>query len=96
MNAMDAMNAIKVLALSGSLCKASLDTAMLSMACAFAPTSVRVRLHRGLGELPLFNPDLESNQPRAPIARAALRGALRALGAALRKDTPAPISQAPV
>lgn len=57
------MNTLKVLALSGSLRKASLNTAMLTMAIASAPTGVGVQLYRGLGGLPLFNPDLELSFP---------------------------------
>ncbi len=59
------MKAMNVLALSGSLRKASLNTTMLCMAAASAPTGVRVKLFRGLGRLPLFNPDLEVNCPDA-------------------------------
>ncbi len=59
------MKTLKVLALSGSLRKASLNTAMLTMAAACAPTGVRVKLGSSLGGLPLFNPDLESNEPLA-------------------------------
>ena len=59
------MKAMNVLALSGSLRKASLNTTMLCMAAASAPTGVRVKLFRGLGRLPLFNPDLDVNCPDA-------------------------------
>ncbi len=70
------MKTLTVLALSGSLRKASLNTAMLTRAAACAPMGMRVSLCSRLGELPLFNPDLESNGPpavahlRAEIARA--------------------------
>ena len=70
------MKTLQVLALSGSLRKASLNTAMLTMAAACAPTGVRVNLCSSLGELPLFNPDLEADEPlavmrlREEIARA--------------------------
>lgn len=57
------MKTLKVLALSGSLRKASLNTAMLAMAAASAPEGVCVQLYPGLGDLPLFNPDLELNFP---------------------------------
>lgn len=60
-----AMKTLQVLALSGSLRKASLNTAMLTMAAACAPTGVRVNLCSSLGELPLFNPDLEADDPLA-------------------------------
>jgi chromate reductase, NAD(P)H dehydrogenase (quinone) len=57
------MRHFTVLALSGSLRKASLNTAMLTMAVGCAPPGLRVNLHRGLGDLPLFNPDLELHEP---------------------------------
>jgi len=52
-----------VLTLSGSLRKASLNTAMLTMAADCAPPGLRMAPHRGLGDLPLFSPDLELNEP---------------------------------
>ncbi len=61
------MRPLTVLALSGSLRKASLNTAMLSMAAECAPPGLRVNLHRGLGDLPLFNPDLELHEPAAVL-----------------------------
>jgi len=57
------MRHLTVLALSGSLRKASLNTAMLTMAVDCAPPGLRVNLHRGLGDLPLFNPDLDLHEP---------------------------------
>jgi NAD(P)H-dependent FMN reductase len=57
------MKPFTVLTLSGSLRKASLNTAMLTMAADCAPPGLRVHLPRGLGDLPLFNPDLELNEP---------------------------------
>lgn len=70
------MTTLQVLALSGSLRKASLNTAMLTMAAACAPAGMRVNLASSLGELPLFNPDLESNQPAAVVRlRAAIERA---------------------
>jgi chromate reductase, NAD(P)H dehydrogenase (quinone) len=58
---------LSVLALSGSLRRASANTTMLTMAGACAPPAMRVTLHRGLGELPLFNPDLEPTAPAAVL-----------------------------
>ena len=52
-----------VLTLSGSLRKASLNTVMLTMAADCAPPGLRVNLPRGVGDLPLFNPDLELHEP---------------------------------
>ena len=57
------MKTFTVLTLSGSLRKASLNTAMLTMAADCAPPGLRVNLPRGVGDLPLFNPDLELHEP---------------------------------
>ena len=57
------MKPFTVLTLSGSLRKASLNTAMLTMAADCAPLGLRVNQPRGLGDLPLFNPDLELHEP---------------------------------
>ena len=59
---------MKILAISGSLRKASLNTALLRAVVRIAPEDMEVRLYRGLGELPLFNPDIETPEP-APVAR---------------------------
>lgn len=48
---------MKVLAISGSLRKASLNSALLRAVARLAPAGIEVRLYRGLGDLPLFNPD---------------------------------------
>jgi len=52
-----------ILALSGSLRKASLNTQLLQVAKEVAPKGVTVNLYQGLGALPLFNPDLEDREP---------------------------------
>ena len=57
------MKTFTVLTLSGSLRKASLNTAMLTMAADCAPPGLCVNLPRGLGDLALFNPDLELHEP---------------------------------
>jgi NAD(P)H-dependent FMN reductase len=59
------MRPLTVLTLSGSLRRASLNTAMLRMAADCAPAGLRLDLHHGLGDLPPFNPDLERDDPRA-------------------------------
>lgn len=59
------MNVIKVLAISGSLRAASLNTALLRAVARLAPPTIEVVLYRGLGELPLFNPDIESSTPQS-------------------------------
>lgn len=62
------MRRLAVLALSGSLRKASLNTAMLTMAADCAPPGLHVEVHRGLGALPLFNPELDVRE-RASVMR---------------------------
>lgn len=59
------MTVFHILAISGSLRAASLNTAMLRMAQTCVPAGVQVRLYEGLGNLPLFNPDLEVDEPNA-------------------------------
>lgn len=54
---------VKVLAISGSLRKASLNTMLLHALARIVPPDIEVTLYRGLGDLPLFNPDIESTDP---------------------------------
>lgn len=58
---------MKVLALSGSLRAASSNTALLRAVVRLAPSDMTVELFDGLGQLPLFNPDLEATSP-SPVA----------------------------
>lgn len=53
----------RILAISGSLRRASCNTALLRATAALAPAGVDIRVYDGLGDLPLFNPDLEGNEP---------------------------------
>lgn len=48
---------MKILALSGSLRSASINSALLRAASRLAPPEITITLFNGLGELPLFNPD---------------------------------------
>ena len=71
------MNAIRILAISGSLRTASSNTHLLQAARLLAPENVELRLYEGLGRLPHFNPDLDGEAPppevlelRAEIGRA--------------------------
>jgi len=50
---------MKILAISGSLRAASNNTALLRAAVRLAPEDICVELYRDLGNLPLFNPDIE-------------------------------------
>ena len=50
---------INILAISGSLRAASTNTSLLRAAAELAPAGVVIDLYEGLGQLPLFNPDLD-------------------------------------
>jgi chromate reductase, NAD(P)H dehydrogenase (quinone) len=67
---------MQVLALSGSLRAASINTALLHAAVQLAPAGMTVQVFGGIADLPLFNIDLEQAVP-APVAalRAAVAGA---------------------
>ena len=56
---------MRVLAISGSLRAASLNSALLRATARIAPPGIEVRVFDGIGQLPLFNPDLESADPPA-------------------------------
>lgn len=56
------MTVIRIIALSGSLRAASMNTALLRAVAASAPAKVSVEIFP-LGEIPLFNPDLETSPP---------------------------------
>lgn len=65
---------MRVLAISGSLRAASINSMLLRVMADMAPPGIEVRLYHGLGQLPLFNPDVAE----PPAAVAALRDALLA------------------
>lgn len=50
---------MKILAISGSLRAASINTVLLCAVARLAPADISVELFRDLGNLPLFNPDIE-------------------------------------
>jgi chromate reductase len=54
---------VRVLAISGSLRAGSYNTALARAAAAAAPAGVEVELFGGLGDLPLFDADLEGEEP---------------------------------
>lgn len=54
---------IKILALSGSLRQASINSALLRAATQLELPEIEMRLCDLIGHLPLFNPDLETNLP---------------------------------
>ena len=59
---------ITILALVGSLRAASLNRQLAAVAAAEAPDGVRVLVYEGLGELPLYNEDIDTDDPPAPVA----------------------------
>jgi chromate reductase len=58
---------VKILAISGSLRAASINSALLRTVKRLAPPEIEITLCTVIGELPLFNPDLEQRLP-APVA----------------------------
>lgn len=54
---------MRILAIPGSLRMASINAALLRAASRVAPPGIVVGVFTGIGELPLFNPDLESQLP---------------------------------
>jgi chromate reductase, NAD(P)H dehydrogenase (quinone) len=59
---------MRVLGISGSLRKASINSALLRAASRIAPPSIEFTVFSGVGELPLFNPDLEPDLPSQVLA----------------------------
>jgi chromate reductase len=58
---------VRVLAVSGSLRAGSYNTALARAALDLAPAGVEVELFEGLGELPLFDADLEGDEHEAVV-----------------------------
>lgn len=54
---------MRVLAISGSLRKASINSALLRAVSRLAPARMEFVIYNGIGDLPLFNPDLEVSVP---------------------------------
>ena len=52
---------LTILAIAGSLRAASLNTALLRAIARLAPAPFDIRIYQGLGDLPLFNPDLDAD-----------------------------------
>ncbi len=71
---------MKILAISGSLRAVSTNTMLLRAMARLAPADCVLEIYRDLGQLPLFNPDLEASDP-APVAQ--LRAQLIAADAVL-------------
>lgn len=58
---------VHVLAISGSLRAASVNTAMLRAAARLAPVGMAFTVFEGLGALPLFNPDQSDAPPQTVL-----------------------------
>jgi NAD(P)H-dependent FMN reductase len=59
---------MKILGLSGSLRAASVNSMLLRAIQQLAPGDIQFSIAAGLGELPLFNPDLEARLPARVVA----------------------------
>jgi chromate reductase len=70
-----------VLAISGSLRRASSNSALVSAAVQLAPVGVDVSIYRELADVPPFNPDLDTEA--APAATFRFRTALQECDAVL-------------
>ena len=66
---------VKIVAISGSLRKASVNTAVLRAASALAPADMEIRLFSALDGIPPFNPDIDIDGA-APESVAAFREAV--------------------
>jgi chromate reductase, NAD(P)H dehydrogenase (quinone) len=60
---------MRILAVSGSLRRDSHNTQLLRAAIEAAPEGVEVELWEGLGDVPLYDQDLDSTQPIEPVRR---------------------------
>lgn len=69
---------VRILAISGSLRRASSNGAILRAAMLVAPPRMAIDLYQGLGELPHFSPDLDRtlDDPLLPVPVRALRAAV--------------------
>jgi chromate reductase, NAD(P)H dehydrogenase (quinone) len=77
----DDKRTIRVLAISGSLRKASSNSALVRAAARLAPDTIEMSIFLGLAELPPFNPDLDDENPPDAVTR--FRDSLRACDAVL-------------
>lgn len=66
---------MRVIAISGSLRAASINSMLLRVMADVAPSGIEVRLYHGLGQLPLFNPDIAEPPPVVAALREALLAA---------------------
>lgn len=62
------LSIMRILGISGSLRNASINSALLRAAKRLAPPDIELAIFSGVGELPLFNPDLEALLPAQVLA----------------------------
>lgn len=70
------MSVVKVMAISGSLRKASFNTSILRTAAELAPEGMEVTLYEGLRDIPPYDDDLRTGSGYPPVV-AAFRGMIR-------------------
>jgi chromate reductase, NAD(P)H dehydrogenase (quinone) len=58
---------VHVLAISGSLRSASSNSTLVHAASLLAPAGIEVSIYRELGDIPPFNPDLDTDTPPAAV-----------------------------
>jgi len=58
---------MRILAISGSLRTGSSNTRAIEALARLAPGDVEIIIYRELGQLPHFNPDLDTDSPPAPV-----------------------------
>ena len=78
---MNARDRVRVLAISGSLRRASSNSALIEAVARLSPDTADVSIYRELETLPPFNPDLDGGPTPAPVAR--FRAALQECNAVL-------------
>ncbi|HEY8138713.1 MAG TPA: NADPH-dependent FMN reductase [Methylocystis sp.] len=60
---------MRILAIRGSLRAASINAAILEAVALLAPAGLNIVQYGGLAELPIFNPDLDTDSPPDPVRR---------------------------
>jgi chromate reductase len=62
-------SSVRILAISGSLRRASSNGALVQAAAALAPANVKIHVYTGLADLPPFNPDDDHDHPPEAVAQ---------------------------
>lgn len=73
---------VKVLGIAGSLRRASLNRALLHAAITLAPPTLEIREFEGLGEIPLYDADIDNDEQRPEVV-GQLKAQIAAAGAVL-------------